>query len=181
MKYFNSVAPGQRSAPPTPFGPNEGATEITENQAPASLDSDPGTLDGDPTLTTAEAEGKRSMRAARPLPEAIGRYRVLSLLWEGGMGSVYQAEQQNPHRLVALKVIKAGVATDQLLRRFEQEAEALGRLQHPGIAQVYEAGTADSGFGPQPYFAMEFIEGRPLVPWRPTPPRGVWTCAPAWS
>jgi serine/threonine protein kinase len=45
----------------------------------------------------------------------------------------------------------------------EQEAHALGRLQHPGIAQIYEAGTADSGFGPQPYFAMEFIEGRTLI------------------
>jgi eukaryotic-like serine/threonine-protein kinase len=86
------------------------------------------------------------MRAAKRFPETIGRYRVLGLLGEGGMGSVYQAEQQNPHRLVALKVIKAGVATEQLLRRFEQEA-----------------GTADSGFGPQPYFAMEFIQGRPLV------------------
>jgi len=79
------------------------------------------------------------------------------------MGTVYRAEQKNPHRIVALKVIKPGVSSDEHLRRFEREAEVLGRLQHPGIAQIYEAGTADSGLGPQPYFAMEFIQGRPLL------------------
>jgi eukaryotic-like serine/threonine-protein kinase len=100
---------------------------------------------------------------ARSHPATIGRYRILRLLGEGGMGSVYQAEQQSPHRVVALKVIKPGVVSAELLRRFEQEAEALGRLQHPGIAQIYEAGTADSGFGPQPYFAMELVEGRSLT------------------
>jgi tetratricopeptide (TPR) repeat protein/predicted Ser/Thr protein kinase len=102
-------------------------------------------------------------RDSRSAPSSIGAYRILALLGEGGMGTVYQAEQQNPHRIVALKVIKLGVANDQLLRRFEQEAQALGRLQHPGIAQIYEAGTADTGLGPQPYFAMEFIQGRPLM------------------
>src|SRR5262249_38611838 len=79
---------------------------------------------------------------------------------EGGMGIVYEAEQEQPRRTVAVKVIKPGLATPALLHRFELEAEALGRLQHPGIAQIYEAGTADIGFGSQPYFAMEFIRGR---------------------
>ena len=78
------------------------------------------------------------------------------------MGAVYEAEQDHPRRTVALKVIKAGMGSSGLLRRFEQEAEALGRLQHPGIAQIYEAGTADTGFGPQPYFAMEFSGGSAL-------------------
>ncbi len=90
----------------------------------------------------------------------IGRYRVLRLIGEGGMGAVYEAEQDQPRRTVALKIIKPGLATPELLRRFEQESQALGRLQHPGIAQIYEAGTADTGFGPQPYFAMEFVRGR---------------------
>ena len=93
----------------------------------------------------------------------LGRYRILAVLGEGGMGTVYRAEQKNPHRIVALKVIRFGVTSTEHLRRFEQEAETLGRLQHPGIAQIYEAGTADSGSGPQPYFAMELIEGRPLI------------------
>jgi serine/threonine protein kinase/tetratricopeptide (TPR) repeat protein len=100
--------------------------------------------------------------AARPLPDAIGRYRIVRLLGEGGMGTVYEAEQDQPRRPVALKVIKPGLATGDRLWRFEHEAQALGRLQHPGIAQIYEASAADTGFGPQPYFAMELIRGLPL-------------------
>jgi hypothetical protein len=96
-------------------------------------------------------------------PESIGRYRILGVLGEGGMGTVYQAEQQTPPRMVALKVIRAGMISGEVLRRFELESEALGRLHHAGIAQIYDAGTANNGFGPQPYFAMEFIEGRPLM------------------
>jgi serine/threonine protein kinase/Tfp pilus assembly protein PilF len=98
-----------------------------------------------------------------PLPFAIGRYRILRLLGEGGMGVVYEAEQAQPRRTVALKVIKSGLSDPKLVRRFEQESLVLGRLQHPGIAQIYEAGTAENGFGPQPYFAMECIRGQPLL------------------
>jgi tetratricopeptide (TPR) repeat protein len=98
----------------------------------------------------------------RRLPETVGRYRVVRLVGEGGMGAVYEAEQDQPRRIVALKVIKPGWTSPELLRRFELESQALGRLQHPGIAQIYEAGAADTGFGPQPYFAMEFIRGKTL-------------------
>jgi serine/threonine protein kinase len=76
--------------------------------------------------------------------------------------SVYKAVQDRPHRVVALKVIKPGLTTSELLRRFEREADALARLQHPGIAQIYEVGTVESGVGPMPYFAMEYIDGSPL-------------------
>ena len=99
---------------------------------------------------------------APAIPAAIGRYRVVRLLGEGGMGAVYEAEQEQPRRIVALKVIKPGYATAETLRRFQHESQALGRLHHPGIAQIYEASTADTGFGPQPYFAMELIRGQPL-------------------
>src|SRR5688572_22292760 len=92
----------------------------------------------------------------------IGRYKIRRLIGEGGMGAVYEAEQEQPQRTVALKVIKPGLASPELLRRFAQESQALGRLQHPGIAQIYDAGTADTGYGPQPYFAMEFIRGEGL-------------------
>src|SRR5579862_7911462 len=78
------------------------------------------------------------------------------------MGTVYEAEQDEPRRVVALKVIKLGLATPDRLRRFRQESQALARLQHAGIAQIYESNTADTGFGPQPFFAMEFIRGLPL-------------------
>jgi hypothetical protein len=70
-----------------------------------------------------------------PVPARIGRYRILRLLGEGGMGAVYEAEQDLPHRMVALKLIRAGYAGPEILRRFENEAQALGRLHHPGIAQ----------------------------------------------
>ncbi|MBZ5601218.1 MAG: serine/threonine-protein kinase [Acidobacteriia bacterium] len=96
------------------------------------------------------------------LPDWIGRYRIVRLLGEGGMGAVFEAEQDLPRRTVALKVIRTGLVTPEALRRFQKESQALARLQHPGIAQIYEAGTADYGYGPQPYFAMEFIQGQPL-------------------
>jgi len=92
------------------------------------------------------------------LPANIGPYRIVRLLGEGGMGIVYEAEQVHPHRTVALKVIKPGFAGRELRRRFEYESWALGRLHHPGIAQIYEA-----GLGPPPYFAMEFIHGKRLL------------------
>jgi serine/threonine protein kinase len=93
----------------------------------------------------------------------MGRYRILRLLGGGGMGAVYEAEQDFPHRTVALKVIRAGYASGEMLRRFENETQALGRLQHPGIAQIYEAGTAETPFGRQPYFAMELVQGQTLL------------------
>jgi serine/threonine protein kinase/Tfp pilus assembly protein PilF len=79
------------------------------------------------------------------------------------MGTVYEAEQDQPRRRVALKVVKSAWASAELLRRFELEFQTLGRLHHPGIAQIYEAGTADTPFGAQPYFAMEIIQGKPLI------------------
>src|SRR5262249_38923875 len=98
-------------------------------------------------------------QALAPRFPAIARYRVVRLLGEGGMGTVYEAEQDNPRRTVALKVIRAGPASEIWLKRFAREREILGRLRRPGIAQVYDAGVAESG---QPYFVMELIAGVPL-------------------
>jgi len=92
------------------------------------------------------------------LPSHLGRYRLIRLLGEGGMGTVYEAEQDSPRRTVALKVVRSGLASAAVLKRFGHESEILGRLHHAGIAQVYEAGLADG----QPFFAMEFIRGVPL-------------------
>ncbi|MBL1216709.1 MAG: hypothetical protein D8M59_04360 [Planctomycetes bacterium] len=98
-----------------------------------------------------------------PMPTQIERYRVLGVLGVGGMGVVYRAEQENPKRSVALKVVRPGLMTRQMLRRFDYETQVLGRLHHPGIAQIYEAGTTQTERGPQPFFAMELVEGQPIV------------------
>ncbi|MCC6676116.1 MAG: serine/threonine protein kinase [Phycisphaerales bacterium] len=97
-----------------------------------------------------------------PAQSRIGEYTVLGVLGSGGMGVVYLAEQERPRRTVALKLIRRLASTPALMRRFEHEAEVLARLQHPGIAHVFSAGTADTGLGPQPYIAMELVKGPPL-------------------
>ena len=95
----------------------------------------------------------------RPDPEHIDEFRIVGRIGEGGMGVVYEAEQARLQRRVALKVITPGFMSDALLRRFEYEATLLARLEHPGIARIYHAGIYDAGFGTQPYFAMELIDG----------------------
>ena len=90
-------------------------------------------------------------------PERIASFRLIGVIGTGGMGKVYLAVQDRPRRHVAIKVMKPGITGEQALRRFEFEAELLARLVHPGIAQIYEAGTWDGGEGPTPYFAMEYV------------------------
>ena len=120
-------------------------------------------MTGDELTSASPAGGARVAPAGMRVPEVIAGYRILRLIAEGGMGAVYEAEQQNPHRVVALKVIRPGHASPDLLQRFQMESQALGRLQHPGIAQIYEAGTAETPAGAQPFFAMELIRGRDLL------------------
>jgi serine/threonine protein kinase/WD40 repeat protein len=97
------------------------------------------------------------------VPERIGPYRILGVLGSGGMGLVYRAQQQSPRREVALKVIRAGTASVELVRRFEKEALILGRLDHEGIARVYDAGVVQGPAGPEPFVAMELVQGEPLL------------------
>ncbi|UCD75653.1 MAG: serine/threonine protein kinase [Phycisphaerales bacterium] len=99
--------------------------------------------------------------AGRTLPTSlhISGYRLIELVGEGGMGLVYSAEQESPQRKVALKIIKPGFITPDTLRRFGHESEILGRLCHPCIGRIFEAGAVDTGGTPLPFFAMEFIDG----------------------
>jgi WD40 repeat protein/predicted Ser/Thr protein kinase len=96
-------------------------------------------------------------------PQRIGRFEVIRRVGSGGMGTVYEARQDSPRRTVALKVLRPEVASPSMRRRFENEAQILARLRHPGIAHIYEAGVDDVGRGPQPWFAMELIQGKPLL------------------
>ncbi len=101
--------------------------------------------------------------AADTLPVLSGQYRILRMIGEGGMGVVYEAEQVRPRRIVALKAIRPGMASQRMLQRFALEADILGRLHHPGIAQIYEAGAADEAQPDQAFFAMEYVGGTPLT------------------
>jgi serine/threonine protein kinase len=91
----------------------------------------------------------------------IGRYKLLQKIGEGGMGVVYMAEQSVPiHRMVALKIIKLGMDTRQVVARFEAEQQALARMDHPNIAGVLDAGATETG---RPYFVMEMVRGMPIT------------------
>lgn len=98
-----------------------------------------------------------------PVPQRIDKFEILSVLGSGGMGMVYHARQQQPARTVALKLIRPDLATPASRRRFQTEMETLARLRHPGIAAIYEGGTLVTAAGEQPYIAMEYVEGTPLV------------------
>jgi len=91
----------------------------------------------------------------------VGRYKLLSILGEGGCGVVYLAEQERPvKRRVGLKLIKPGMDSKEVVARFEAERQALALLDHPNIAHVHDAGTAETG---RPYFVMEYVKGVPIT------------------
>lgn len=95
-----------------------------------------------------------------PLPESIANYTPTRILGEGGMGIVYEAEQQDTNRRVALKVIRTRSFQDKIRKRFQREAQILAKLNHPGIATIYESGTADDNR--TPFVAMELVDGQPI-------------------
>ncbi|MCB9863111.1 MAG: serine/threonine protein kinase, partial [Phycisphaerales bacterium] len=97
------------------------------------------------------------------IPEYIAGYRVIRKIGAGGMGVIFEAEQDSPRRRVALKVLRPGLFGREAMKRFQREAHVLGHLQHAGIAQIHEAGMAETGNGNrQPFFAMELVDGEPL-------------------
>src|SRR5712691_3520272 len=92
---------------------------------------------------------------------SVGPYRLIQLLGEGGMGEVWRAEQTEPfHRIVALKLIKAGMDTKAVVARFDSERQALALMDHPSIAKVFDAGATSEG---RPYFVMEYVPGLPIT------------------
>ena len=94
-------------------------------------------------------------------PERVGPYRILQKIGEGGMGVVYLAEQTEPlRRKVALKIIKHGMDTKQVVARFEAERQALAMMDHTCVARVFDAGSTEAG---RPYFAMEYVQGVPIT------------------
>ena len=129
------------------------AGSFLEKPAPvATVDSSPGSPQVQAAAVSSFPEGPGSW---------IGSYKLLQKLGEGGMGTVWVAEQTGPvKRRVALKVIKPGMDSAQVLRRFEAERQALALMDHTHIAKVFDAGTTGEG---RPYFVMELVKGAPMT------------------
>src|ERR1043165_3730821 len=116
---------------------------------------------GDFLEEAAAAELRQTRHVTSPLSEKpgdrIGRYKLLQEIGEGGCGVVYMAEQDQPiRRRVALKIIKLGMDTKNVIARFEAERQALAMMDHPNIARVLDAGATETG---RPYFVMELVYG----------------------
>jgi WD40 repeat protein len=127
-----------------------------------------------PRVTLADSPGRRLAAAAADLMEREGDalppleldgYRFLRPLGTGGMGVVWEAEQSHPPRRVAIKVLRPGLATNAMLRRFATEIRALARMDHPGIARIHDAGVAEGRGELRPYLVMELVLGKPLLEW----------------
>ncbi|MGQ0627100.1 MAG: protein kinase domain-containing protein, partial [Phycisphaerales bacterium] len=111
-------------------------------------------------LASPTADSAAAVGTAAPIREGpgtrIGPYKILQLIGEGGFGSVFMAEQERPvQRKVALKIIKLGMDTHQVVARFEQERQALAMMDHPNIARVLDAGATETG---RPFFVMELVK-----------------------
>lgn len=115
-----------------------------------------------PHQQSLEAPSAEDLIAGDSLDRQANSYRILRLVGEGGMGAVYEAEQSNPRRRVAIKAIRQDLATHAARRRFEYEAQVLARLEHPGIARLYEADARPEDGRIRAYLAMEFVDGLPL-------------------
>ena len=116
--------------------------------------------DGNASAATEATGGFPSVPAAA-YPDQVGPYKLVKKLGEGGMGTVWLAEQEKPvRRQVAIKLIKPGIADSQILARFEAERQALSMMDHPHIAKVLDVGSSEDG---SPYFVMELVEGEPIT------------------
>ena len=105
--------------------------------------------------------GNRAHEGSNKERKQFGPYKILQKIAAGGMGEVYMAEQEKPvRRRVAIKVIKSGTDSEQVIARFEAERQAIAMMNHPNIAKVLDVGATDGG---SPFFAMELVKGVPLT------------------
>ncbi len=145
---------------------SECGAEISEHETPRGLCGScllKGALHEE-SVHQEEITGAGDPEASAPVEDAapsIGPYRLQQCLGEGGFGEVFLAEQLEPvHRYVALKILKAGMDTRQVIARFEAERQTLAMMDHPGIAKIHDAGETEQG---RPYFVMEYVAGEPIT------------------
>jgi serine/threonine protein kinase/tetratricopeptide (TPR) repeat protein len=144
---------------------NPSVEDPTQISTGAPADADQRCADQPTIISPLDLEYRDPAVPLAPAPSLedtrIGPYRVIGELGQGGMGTVYLAEQEEPvHRRVALKIIKAGMDSAQVIARFEAERQALALMSHPNIATVLDAGTTESNL---PYFVMELVDGVPVT------------------
>ena len=113
-------------------------------------------------LRDVAARAADALRADHSPPAQLGSWTLLDRIAEGGMGVVYKARQERPERFAAIKFLRPELASDRAVRRLELEAEVLAQFDHPGIAKVYAMGVVEDEGRARPYFAMEFVEGKPI-------------------
>jgi serine/threonine protein kinase/formylglycine-generating enzyme required for sulfatase activity len=159
----SQTAPSQGAAlgpDATQVAPQASAPRTAPRPAAAALPDEGATLG--PGATQAAPGATHGAHPHHPPgADRIGPYRIITLLGEGGMGQVFKAEQLEPvRRQVALKVIRLGMDSREVVARFAAERQALAMMDHPSVAKVYDAGVTDRG---QPYFAMELVAGVPLT------------------
>src|SRR3954465_3808925 len=140
----------------SPEGPPHAPHEPHASPPPGQDRSDGENGDSPDRLDT-----QPDVRPPRQEPTFIGPYRVLQRVGEGGMGIVYRCEQRDPvRRTVAVKVIKVGMDTREVIARFDAERQALSLMNHPNVARALDAGVSEPG---RPYFAMEYVAGVPIT------------------
>ena len=148
-----------KHSPELPVEPGENEPRLGEAAAAAEKDVTAGVDDLPATGTYSLEETVNQKSGGRIL--SIGPYAFVKCVGEGGMGSVWEARQEQPvKRRVALKLIKPGLGSKEVLVRFQAERQALAKMDHPNIARILDAGSSPEG---QPYFAMEFVKGSPLT------------------
>lgn len=144
--------------------PLVGGTKQGEAGSPESKPTGPLTLPSAPTVVLSATPVERSAAEPLPVPRAgdrVGHYRLLEEVGSGGFGTVWMAEQEGPvPRKVALKVIKLGMDTQEVIERFKVERQHVALMDHPSIAKVFDAGSTDAG---RPFFVMELVQGDPIT------------------
>jgi non-specific serine/threonine protein kinase/serine/threonine-protein kinase len=163
-----SSKPAVSPSEPTVLDTRVPASAAGASSAPGSSPSSAGAASGDSHLPDSStnpfnlpSQDWGSTGPDGALPNQIGPYRILGRIGEGGIGIVYKAEQREPvKRIVALKIIKLGMDTREVVQRFAAERQALAMMDHPNVARVFDAGSTPTG---RPFFVMELVAGEPIT------------------